>query len=164
MSAKKSVFLVSSTVDWIAATTAKPLHGENPQWSESINTIFWQFKLLLKDSLPNLNSNEWIALIKVYKDQRFPAHGVGPARKFPHFPVRTLPRIANDMMNAVGAINLESISDKSYAQLVVKMHGMTPLEQLAILYFIQIFWQSDWTAPDWENNWACIEAAIRQLF
>lgn len=148
MATKKSVFLSDYTVAWIEATTSKHSHDQGPKWSEAINATVEQFRFLLRESLPELNIDEWTAILNVYAGCYFPAHGI-PSR------------IASDMMDNVGEISLEKLEQSSpdYAVLVKKIYAMSQLEQLAVLYFVQIFW-----SHDWNGEWPEIVTAIKKLF
>ena len=126
MATKKSVFLCSHTTDWINATTANPDKGEGPHWSESINATFEQMRYLLRGALPDLSQDEWQIILNTYAGSYFPAHGV-PAR------------IASDIMDSIGEVSLDNV-ETHYRALVEKVHAMSQLEQLATLYFVQIFW------------------------
>jgi hypothetical protein len=140
MAIKKSVFLSDYTGHWITTTTVKKSNGEEidgPKWSESINATFEQFRFLLRQSLPDLSMEEWQTLLNVYAGSYFPAHGV-PAR------------IASDMMDNIGAVDINKV-DKTYADLVRKIYDFNQTEQLAILYFIQIFWANDWPMKEWNE-------------
>jgi hypothetical protein len=136
MSSKKSVFLSTRTVEWIESTTKKDSHDQGPKWSEALNATVDQFRFLLKSELPDLTMDEWTVILNVYTGCYFPAHSV-PAR------------IASDMMDNVGAVDLAELSP-DYAEMVKKIHALTQIQQLAILYFVQIFWSSDWKG-DWEE-------------
>lgn len=145
MATKKSVFLSDYTVNWIESTTSKHYHDQGPKWSESINATFDQFRYLLREELPKLDIDEWTIILNVYTGCYFPAHGV-PAR------------IASDMMDNIDAITLDNV-EHDYAELVKKVYAMNQVEQLAILYFVQIFWSNDW-----KGNWEEIEATIKAKF
>lgn len=139
MATKKSVFLSTRTVEWIEGTTKKANFDEAPKWSESINATFEQFRFLLKNALPEFSTAEWEIILNVYAGCYFPAHGV-PAR------------IASDMMDNLGEVDLEKLTEfhPEYASLVRKTHAMTQVEQLAVLYFVQIFWSNNWTS-EWDE-------------
>lgn len=145
MATKKSVFLSTRTVEWIESTTKKDSHEQGAKWSESINATVDQFRFLLKTELPELEMIEWQAILNVYSGCYFPAHGI-PAR------------IASDMMDDAGAIEISELSE-DYAALVRKVYAMTQVEQLAILYFVQIFWSSDW-----KGEWDEIVSTIKGKF
>lgn len=153
MATKKSVFLSDYTVAWIDSTTSKKLNGEElegPKWSESINATFEQFRFLLRGALPDLDVSEWQAILNVYAGCYFPAHGV---------PVR----IASDMMDNIGECDIANVEKliPEYAALIRKVHGMQQVEQLAILYFVQIFWSNDWKLS---GEWSDVVAAIKAKF
>lgn len=146
MATKKSVFLSDLTVNWIISTTQKDYAAhDGPKWSEAINATFEQFRYLLKTSLPELTINEWTVILNVYAGCYFPAHGV-PAR------------IASDMMDNVGAISIDELAE-DYAALVKKVHDMSQVEQLAILYFVQIFWSQSWSG-DWDDIASQVKACF----
>lgn len=152
MAIKKSVFLSDYSVEWIELTTKKTLNNkelDGPKWSESINAAFEQLRFLLRSSLPSLSMDEWQAILNVYTGCYFPAHGV-PAR------------IASDMMDNIGAVDITIVEERApdYAALVRKTHAMSQLEQLAILYFVQIFWSNDWKMSEWEQ----VVSEIQQKF
>jgi hypothetical protein len=133
MATKKSVFLSDRTTQWITATTGDIQTGENPKWSESINATFDQFNTLIANALPKLSSNEWQIILNTYAGCYMPAHSL-PAR------------IASDIMDDLGAIDIASV-EKLYpdtASLIRKVHAMSQLEQLSILYFNQVFWLNKW--------------------
>jgi len=129
MGIKKSVFLSNSTEQWIADTTIK--NEKNPLWSESINVTFAQFRLLLKNSLPELTNDEWMMIINIYKECYMPGHAL-PAR------------IASDIMIFFGAVDVNTLSDDC-RDIVIKLNTMSQAEQLAILYVVQIYWANKWT-------------------
>lgn len=143
MSTKKSVFLSDVTVDWIESTTKKDHPAsDGPKWSEAINATFEQFRFLLRTSLPELSADEWQTILNVYAGCYFPAHGV-PAR------------IASDMMDNVGAVDINELSE-DYAALVRKAHAMSQVEQLAVLYFVQMF-----LSQSWMGSWGEIVSQIK---
>lgn len=143
MATKKSVFLSDYTVSWIEITTKKMLNDQEldgPKWSEAINATFEQFRFLLRESLPELSADEWQIILNVYAGTYFPAHGV-PAR------------IASDIMDNVGEVDIANV-DKlmpEYAVLIRRVHAMSQIAQLAILYFVQIFWSNDWPMKEWSQ-------------
>jgi len=146
MATKKSVFLADLTVAWIETTTQKDHAAhDGPKWSEAINATFEQFRFLMRESLPDLSQDEWTIILNVYAGCYFPAHGV-PAR------------IASDMMDNVGAVSVEDLTP-DYAALVRKVHALSQPQQLAVLYFVQIFWSANWT-----GDWPDIVAAINARF
>jgi len=137
MSTKKAVFLSDRAAEWIQATTKKDHPAQDgPKWSESINATFEQLRFLLKSSLPELTIDEWQIILNVYAGTYFPAHGI-PCR------------IASDMMDNIGEISLDNVNEE-YAKLVRKLYAMSQLEQLAILYFVQIFWSGKWSG-EWDE-------------
>jgi hypothetical protein len=145
MALKKSVFLSTRTAAWIESITKKESHGEGPKWSEAINATFDQFRFLLKSELPELTMEEWEVILNVYTGCYFPAHGV-PAR------------IASDMMDNVGAIDLSELSAE-YSEMVKKVYAFSQVQQLAILYFVQIFWSCNW-----KGEWSEIVEQIKAKF
>lgn len=147
MSTKKSVFLADHTVEWIESSTSRKINWnepEGPKWSEAINATFEQLRFLLRESLPDLSMEEWETLLNVYSGCYFPAHGV-PAR------------IASDMMDKIGAVDIGEVETNTpdYAALIRKTHKMSQPEQLAILYFVQIFWSTDWKG-EWDEIFSSI--------
>jgi hypothetical protein len=122
MPVKKSVFINDKTAAWIATTTTEG--GAAPTWSESINTTFRQFSYLLKDALPEFTDAEWEFIANIYETRKAPAHQC-PAR------------IAGDIMDSLGIISLDH---EPNAELIKRLHGMSQTEQMAVLYFIQIYW------------------------
>lgn len=141
MATKKSVFLSDQTVGWIESTTKKTLNDQEldgPKWSEAINATFEQFRHLLRGAFPDLSMDEWQMILNVYAGCYFPSHGV-PAR------------IASDMMDNLGEIDIAQVEQTmpDYAALVRKMAAIPQLQQLAILYFVQIFWSNDWKMKEW---------------
>lgn len=133
MAIKKSVFLSDRTGEWISTTTCK-----SGKWSESINATTDQFRYLLRVSVPELSIEEWTSIFNIYNGCHMPAHSI-PAR------------VASDMMDDIGAIDLENV-DKDYAALVRKVYAMTQAEQMAITYVAQIFWSSEWKL-DKDDDW-----------
>jgi len=146
MSNKKMVYLSDRTCAWITDTTAKPDFDQKPRWSEAVNETVEQFRYLLRESLPNLSMDEWTILLNIYARCPYPAHGIPP-------------RIASDMMDSMGAALIEDVKNPDYAALVRKTHGMSQIEQLAILYFIQMF-----LASKWNCEWGEIVEAIKSKF
>jgi len=124
MAFKKSIFLANPSVEWIEATATRFDLGEGTKWSEAINATFEQLIFLLEDALPTLAVTEWEALLNLYKDYQFPAHGV-PAQ------------VARDLMSDGKVIDLSQLKDKE-AALARKVHAYTQVQQMAILYVIQL--------------------------
>lgn len=135
MATKKSVFLSTETVDWIKKTTADDL--TNPKWSESINASFSQFRYLIRESVPDLSPADWRIILNIYSGCIFPAH---------RLPVR----IARDIMDDIGEIDISKMPAE-YSALIRKLHDLSQLQQMAILYFVQIFWLRKWENMEWQN-------------
>jgi len=147
MATKKSVFLGDVTVNWINITTIDTNAEDGPKWSEGINATFEQFRYLIKTSLPELSQEEWQIILNTYAGSYFPAHGV-PAR------------IASDIMDDLGVISIDAL-DPELADLVKKMHGLSQPEQLAVLYFVQIFWSGNVPAGEtWGDTVSAIKAVM----
>jgi len=146
MSNRKVFYISERTCAWITDTTAKPAFGEKARWSEAVNATIEQYRYLLRQSLPDLDMEEWTIILNVYSACHFPAHGM-PAR------------VASDMLDNVGAESIDDITNAAYKALVSRVYSMTQLEQLAILYFVQIFW-----ANKWNLEWANIVSAIKSKF
>ena len=149
MAIKKSVFLSDRTGEWISVTTCKSGFDMTPKWSESINATTDQFRYLLKVSIPDLNIYEWTSIFNIYNGCHMPAHSI-PAR------------VASDMMDNIGAIDLENVG-KDYAALVRKVYAMTQTEQLAITYVAQIFWSSEWKLDE-DDDWLTVVKMIVDKF
>ena len=146
MSNRKVFYISERTADWITSTTAKLDFGEKARWSVAVNATVDQFRYLLRESLPDLDIEEWTIILNVYAGCYFPAHGI-PAR------------IASDMLDNVGVDSIEDITNEDYKALAIKVYGMTQIEQFAILYFVQIFF-----ANKWNMEWDDIVAAIKSKF
>lgn len=129
MATKKSVFLSDTTVSFINATTSGP-DDDGPKWSNAINASIEQYRYLLASAMPELTDMEWQAILNTYAGCYMPAH---------NYP----PRIASDMMDDMGEINIDNVEPER-AALIKRIHAMSQLEQMAILYFNQIFWLNDW--------------------
>lgn len=143
-SVKKSVMFSDQTVAYIKARTRE----ENEiSWSQALNEGFKALAWLTKQSLPELSDYEWQMLMNVY---------AGRIIKFtPPF------RIASDMMDDRGEISIETLEkvDQAYTMLVRKMHGLSQIEQFAVLDFIQKFWARDWNdCKDWGEIYSKIIA------
>lgn len=134
MSIKKSLYLSDLTENWITATSGG---DEDPAWSASVNATFEQFRYLLGQALPNLSRKEWTALLNIYAGWRAPCYSL---------PIR----IASDIMDDAGTVDISRLPDDTRA-LVHKMHGLSQLEQLAVLYFVQIFWSTDRCGQAWDE-------------
>ena len=129
---KRSIYVQPATKDFITATTSAGDDG--PKWSNGINTAIEQYRWLLAKSLPDLSTQDWERILSTYAGSYMPAHRL-PAR------------IASDMMDDMGEISLDAV-EKSLpekADLIKKVYAMTQIEQMAILYFVQIFWLNDWS-------------------
>lgn len=144
MSVKKSVFLTDLTAQWIEATTAGS--PDSPAWSSAINATVEQLRYLLGQSLPDLTQEEWSALLNVYTGCHMPGHGL-PAR------------IASDIMDDAGALELSELTEERQT-LVRKMHALNQTEQLAVLYFIQLFWSVDRNGQNWPGILSDIKAVM----
>jgi len=96
--------------------TATTKRGDDdPKWSSAINSALEQYKMLLVYSMPELTEKEWRGFIEAYRKSNNPAH---------EFPPRIEYYIKNNVM-------LEDIK-------------LTPIEQMAVAYFCQIYWINDW--------------------
>lgn len=132
-SIKKSVMFSDGTQKYIAARTRAE---DEIAWSQSLNEGFKALKWLTDQALPELAAAEWQVILNAY---------AGSIISFdPPY------RVASDLMDDVGAISIEDL-EPSYAALVKKIHGMSQLEQYAIMDFVQKFWSRDWNGMSWDE-------------
>jgi|SRR5690625_2359700 len=133
-SIKKSVMFSDGTQAYIAARTKGGL--DEISWSKALNEGFKALKWLADQALPDLSADEWQVILNAY---------AGSIVSFdPPY------RVASDLMDDVGAISIEEL-EPSYAALVKKIHGMSQLEQYAIMDFVQKFWSRDWNGMSWDE-------------
>lgn len=127
MGVKKSVFLSDSAVNWAEVTTATL--GENPKWSEAINAAIDQLRSLIKSAMPDLTQDEWVIIANTYTGCYMPAH-------------RNPVKIASDVMDNLGVIDINKL-DVETRGLVEKLYNMSQLEQMAVMYVVQVFLNGD---------------------
>ena len=124
MATKKSVFLSDKTVSWIDITSSSSSKKTGPEWSVAINRSIAQLWFLLSESVPDFSGNEWAEIISCYNHTAFSER-------------LSKPRIASDLMDKYGCIDIDDLSPE-LQNLVRKLHDLTPLEQFAALYIVQI--------------------------
>lgn len=142
MGTKKSLMLADATVRYMQNRTRD---GEDILWSQLVNEGFKQLSWITQQSLPVLTPAEWEILLNVY---------AGSWIEFqPPF------RIASDIMDNFGALELSQL-EPAVADLAVKMHKLSQVEQYSVMEFVRIFWTHDWNAePDFET----IQAKISKM-
>ena len=133
-SIKKSVMFSERTLDYIRNRVRSE---DEIAWSQALNEGFKALSWLTKEALPDLNRSEWEVILNVY---------AGCIIEF-HQPFR----IASDIMDNFGALELAQL-DPQVAAVATKIHGMSQMEQFAILDFVKIFWCNDWSQePDFAS-------------
>lgn len=127
-SLKKSAMISEETQGYAAARTKTPI--EEVTWSAPVNEAFKALKWLSNEALPDLSPSEWEVILNAY---------AGSIVSFnPPF------RVASDLMDDAGAISLEELKP-DHAAIVKRVHGMSQIEQFAIMDFVQKFWARDWS-------------------
>jgi len=123
---KKSLSLSATTKNWVMLN--------NPdceeKWSAPINAAISHFSQLLKNALPDLSDDEWKIILNTYAGCDMPAY-----RKHPL-------SIAKDIMDDLGVIDINALSN-DHLRVVLKLHDLSQIQQLAILYVAQIFWLNE---------------------
>jgi hypothetical protein len=98
-------------------------------WSNLVNRAIVVNDYMARTHLPELTDGEWQVVLNCY---------AGTCGSIEHPPYR----IASDMMDDLGLINVE---DHPSADLVKRIHAMSQVEQFAILSFVEKFWSADWS-------------------
>ena len=134
MGVKKSLMLADATVRYMQDRTRD---GEDILWSQMVNDGFKQLSWLTRQALPNLHTADWELLLNVY---------AGSWLEFqPPF------RVASDVMDHFGVVDINALDPEVRLQ-VVRLHGLTQVEQYAVMEFVRIFWTHDWNVePDFET-------------
>lgn len=129
MSIKKSLMISDSTLDYINARTKADT--SDVRWSHEVNKAFSQLGWTMRQALPDLTHGEWELLLNVYA-------GTWLDDFAPPF------RIASDIMDHFGAVDLSTLDEDTQA-VIRRMHGLSQVEQLAVMDFIQKYWSNDWS-------------------
>ena len=129
MGIKKSVYLSDETKQYIEARNSP--HNDSVAWSDGINRSVSALNWLGRELLPELSEKEWNVILNVY---------TGSLVDF-NYPLR----IASDMMDNVGVIDLNEIADEYYRELVIKTHSFSQPEQWAVMDFVLYYWSNDWS-------------------
>lgn len=119
--------------------------GDGVAWSEAVNESIKALAWLSRAELPELDSSEWEYILNCYTSRNVEYS----------FPLR----IASDLMDNVGALELSELS-KDYAALVKKCHAMTQAQQFAIMNYVRMFWTKDRKAESFD---ATIQAIIDEM-
>lgn len=144
---KKAIFLSEESERWIVVTT-QPLGlgvvNQSVKWTESINASIQNLKNILASSLPELTVTEWAIIFNIIKIKTEAKGIVENHTQFLAFE-------KYDISKDISAFNylLDSKQQCEDAKLLaLKMHSMNKVEQLAILYFVQVFLLNEWTGFD----------------
>lgn len=125
MSIKKSV-MISDHAESILLKTTR--YDETPAWSQEVNRAIIAGDWIFRQSLPTLTPGEWEAVLNTY---------AGTTGAIDHPPYR----VAADMMDDQGLVD---VTQHPNADLVIRIHAMSQVEQYAILIFVERFWAGDW--------------------
>ncbi|SIR39653.1 hypothetical protein SAMN05880558_11314 [Aeromonas sp. RU39B] len=125
MGLKKSVMLSDDTVAYINARH-KQEEGE-PRWSAAVNGAVETLRSLYRSNIPALNERAWNLLLNAHSGHFFDWRPSAPMR------------LASDIMDDLGVISIESLSDDDAAA-VRTIHGLSQIEQLAVFEVVRIFW------------------------
>jgi len=128
MGLKKSVMLADDTVTIMDKCTDKRNPDNAIAWSNLVNRGIVICNHLMKSSMPDLTNQEWQEILSVYA-------GTCGSLENPPF------RIASDMMDNLGLIDIDKHPNKD---LVKKVYEMSQAEQFAILSFNEQYWHGDW--------------------
>ena len=131
MKTEKTIFLTEKTLGWITNTTKVYEHecdDDSTNLSTSINTFFDRFIYLISEAIPELTSEEWLCIFNTYcgcklseyKDIRFIS-------------------VESDIIDNFGVDDISDLSE-NIQLLVKKIHRMSRVEKLSILYVNDFFW------------------------
>jgi len=141
-SIKKSVMFSEATQDYIAARTRE---DGAIAWSQALNESFKALKWLSQQALPELSQNEWQTILNAHE---------GCIVSF-NPPYRVAINIIDD---ALARIETDELGP-GYTPLVKKVHGLSQIEQYAVMDFVQKFWSRDWSDfSDWDEIVRAIKA------
>lgn len=144
-SRKKAIFLSEESERWIVVTT-KPLGivddkaNQSIKWTESVNASIQNLKNILASSLPELTTTDWAIIFNILKIKT-EAKGIVENRT--QFLAFEKYDISEDILTFNYLLNSKQQCDDAKS-LALKMRNMNKVEQLAILYFVQVFLLNDW--------------------
>lgn len=122
---KKCVYLTDRSLEFISL-----ICGRKTRNSEIINASIEHFRIILSTNLPVLTEQEWKRLLDLYRGT------LQPTQFWP-------PRIVSDYLDDRG-IELDAPIAPEHAHFIDRINELNDLEQLAILYVIEIFWSRHW--------------------
>jgi|GEM_PF-1475098 hypothetical protein len=143
---KKAIFLSEESERWIVVTT-KPLGvvddkaDKSVKWTESVNASIQTLKHILASSLPELTTTEWAIIFNIIKIK---TEAKGIVENHTQFLAFEKYDISEDILAFNYLLDSKQQCDDAKL-LALKMHNINKVEQLAILYFVQVFLLNDWT-------------------
>jgi hypothetical protein len=146
---KKSIFLSEESERWIVVTT-QPYESyqssdvKSVKWTESINASILNLKSILASALPDFTNEEWSIIFSIIKRKTKLREAVENQINFLAFKKYD---ISEDIKDFSFLLNSKQECERANL-LAQKIHSMTKVEQLSILYFLQVFLLDEWT--DWE--------------
>lgn len=127
-SIKKSVMLGKNTQKYISARFRKEHEQDVFAWSQGLNGAVSTLQFVLANSLPDLTEKEWFVVLNVFNGTMWDDERI-----------ESFLSIATRMMDDVGAIDVNQL-DPDYKAIVIKMHGLSAVEQYAVSDMCRKFW------------------------
>ena len=118
-------------MSWIKNTTKVYKHeceDDSAQLSTSINTFFDRFIYLISEAIPELTSEEWQCIFNTYSGCKLPEYK----------DIRFI-SVESDIIDNFGVDDISDLSE-NIQLLVKKIHRMSRVEKLSILYVNDFFW------------------------
>ncbi|MGI9277857.1 MAG: hypothetical protein ACR2PT_23790 [Endozoicomonas sp.] len=129
---KKSVMLSEASHQFLLDRTRE---GVGVGWSENVNFNIRALRFLIQDNMPALTVEQWRIILNTY-------NGISIESDVPPY------RIASDMMDHYGVLELSELKNDDIRQTVRTVHGFTQSQQFAILDVVLRFWCADWKMKD----------------
>ena len=137
MPIKKSIMVSDTTLKFIQDRHK----DDNFSWTEAINAPIHDLNTLIKLHLPELSENDWLTIIDAYSGFLFQPM---------MFPLR----IASDIMDHYGVVDISKL-DSKLQETIKRVHGLSQIEQYAVLDMVRWFWNHSeqfWQQPQNDSN------------
>jgi hypothetical protein len=142
---KKAIFLSEESERWIVVTTQPygSLDAKSVKWTESVNASILNLKSILASALPDFTNEEWAIIFLIIKGKTKLREAIENHTNFLAFEKYD---ISDDIL--MFNFLLDAKQQCEAKSLVQRIHTMTKVERLSILYFLQVFLLDEWV--DWE--------------
>ena len=156
---KKAIFLSEASERWIVVTTQPygSVEAKSVKWTESVNASIMNLKSILASALPDFTNEEWEIIFLIIKGKTKLREAVENHTNFLAFEKYD---ISEDilMFNFLLDAKQQCEAAKLLAQ---KISAMTKVEQLSILYFLQVYLLDQWV--DWKVS-RIVEQVKEELY